>query len=149
MGKGFEQIKTEATAEPQRQAVARERLRRDRRECGQCRDDRRGDPERAGGPNLANGTTQRYGTEALQHAAAWFADHGVTIERVLSDNGSAYRSHAWREACDELRITHKRTRPYRPQTNGKIERFHRTLADGWAYAHFYQSAEHRNQALLG
>ncbi|MEU6191686.1 integrase core domain-containing protein, partial [Nocardia sp. NPDC047038] len=87
--------------------------------------------------------------EVLQHAAAWFADHGVTIERVLSDNGSAYRSHAWREACDELRITHKRTRPYRPQTNGKIERFHRTLADGWAYARFYQSTEHRNQALPG
>ncbi|MGY1869168.1 IS481 family transposase [Nocardia gipuzkoensis] len=87
--------------------------------------------------------------EVLQHAAAWFADHGVTIERVLSDNGSAYRSHAWRDACDELRITHKRTRPYRPQTNGKIERFHRTLADGWAYARFYESTEHRNQALPG
>lgn len=63
----------------------------------------------------------------LHRAVAWFADHGVTTERVLSDNGSAYRSHAWREACAELGITHKRTRPYRPQTNGKIERFHRTL----------------------
>ena len=70
---------------------------------------------------------------------AWFADHGVTVERVLSDNGSAYRSYAWRDACAELGITHKRTRPYRPQTNGKIERFHRTLADGWAYARFYDS----------
>ena len=75
----------------------------------------------------------------LRRAVAWFADHGVTVERVLSDNGSAYRSHAWRDACAELGITPKRTRPYRPQTNGKIERFHRTLADGWAYARFYDS----------
>jgi transposase InsO family protein len=66
----------------------------------------------------------------FQRAVAWFADHGVIVERVLSDNGAAYRSYAWRDACTELRITPKRTRPYRPQTNGKIERFHRTLADG-------------------
>ncbi|GAA4083072.1 IS481 family transposase [Nocardioides kongjuensis] len=83
----------------------------------------------------------------LQRAVAWFADHGVTIERVLSDNGSAYRSYAWRDACAELAISHKRTRPYRPQTNGKIERFHRTLADGWAYARLYESTEQRNAAL--
>ena len=82
----------------------------------------------------------------LQRAVAWFADRGVTVERVLSDNGSAYRSYAWRDACAELGITHKRTRPYRPQTNGKIERFHRTLADGWAYARFYDSeTEQREQ----
>ena len=68
----------------------------------------------------------------LQRAVSWFAAHGVAVERVLSDNGSAYRSYAWRDACAELEITPKRTRPYRPQTNGKIERFHRTLADGWA-----------------
>ncbi len=85
----------------------------------------------------------------LQRAVAWFADHGVAVERVLSDNGAAYRSHAWREACDQLAITPKRTRPYRPQTNGKIERFHRTLADGWAYARFYESTEQRNAALPG
>ncbi|MBS9536010.1 IS481 family transposase [Mycobacterium sp. M1] len=83
----------------------------------------------------------------LQRAVAWFADHGVTTERVLSDNGSAYRSYAWRDACAALNITHKRTRPYRPQTNGKIERFHRTLADGWAYARFYESTEQRNAVL--
>jgi len=75
----------------------------------------------------------------LQRAVARFTDHGVTVERVLSDNGSAYKSHAWRDACAELGITPKKTRPYRPQTNGKIERFHRTLADGWAYARLYES----------
>jgi transposase InsO family protein len=83
----------------------------------------------------------------LQRAVAWFAAHGVTVERVLSDNGSAYKSYAWRDACTGLRITAKRTRPYRPQTNGKIERFHRTLADGWAYARLYDSTNQRNAAL--
>lgn len=83
----------------------------------------------------------------LRRAAAWFAERGVTVERVLSDNGSAYRSHLWRQACTELGITHKRTRPYRPQTNGKIERFHRTLADGWAYARCYPSEAERRNAL--
>ena len=68
---------------------------------------------------------------------------------MLSDNGPAYRSHAWREACSELRIRHKRTRPYRPQTNGKIERFHRTLGDGWAYAKLYTSETERRDALPG
>ncbi len=85
----------------------------------------------------------------LQRATAWFTDHGVTVERVLSDNGSAYRSHAWRDACADLGITHKRTRPYRPQTNGKIERFHRTLGDGWAYARFYPTETERRTALPG
>lgn len=85
----------------------------------------------------------------LQRAVAWFCDHGVTVERVLSDNGSAYKSYAWRDACLALGITPKRTRPYRPQTNGKIERFHRTLADGWAYARFYDSTSQRDTALPG
>lgn len=83
----------------------------------------------------------------LQRAVAWFAERGVAVERVLSDNGSCYRSHAWRDACTALGITHKRTRPYRPQTNGKIERFHRTLADGWAYARLYNSETERRAAL--
>lgn len=85
----------------------------------------------------------------LRRAIEWFADHGITVERVLSDNGSAYRAHAWRDACTELGITPKRTRPYRPQTNGKCERFHRTLADGWAYARFYDSETARRAALPG
>jgi transposase InsO family protein len=68
---------------------------------------------------------------------------------VLSDNGSCYRSYAWRDTCAALGIVHKRTRPYRPQTNGKIERFHRTLGDGWAYARFYNSETERREALPG
>jgi transposase InsO family protein len=83
----------------------------------------------------------------LTRAVAWFAARGVTVERVLSDNGSAYKSHAWAAACACLGITVKKTRPYRPQTNGKIERFHRTLADGWGYAHCYTSESERRAAL--
>jgi transposase InsO family protein len=83
----------------------------------------------------------------LERAVTWFAEQGVTIERVLSDNGSCYRSLAWQQTCAALGITAKRTRPYRPQTNGKIERFHRTLADGWAYARFYTSETERRAAL--
>jgi transposase InsO family protein len=83
----------------------------------------------------------------LRRAVAWFAARGVPVQRVLSDNGSAYRSHAWRDACLELGITAKRTRPYRPQTNGKIERFHRTLADGWAFGHMFLSESARRKAL--
>ena len=69
------------------------------------------------------------------------------MERVLSDNGSAYKSLLWRDTCTDLQITVKKTRPYRPQTNGKIERFHRTLADGWAYARLYDSETARRTAL--
>ncbi len=85
----------------------------------------------------------------LDRAVAWFADHGVTVERVLSDNGSAYKSFLWHETCAELGITVKKTRPRRPQTNGKIERLHRTLADGWAYKKLYSSEDVRRAALPG
>jgi transposase InsO family protein len=86
-------------------------------------------------------------TAVLRRAVAWFTARGITAQRVLSDNGSAYRSHLWRDTCAELGITHKRTRPYRPQTNGKIERFHRTLANGWAFARFYPSEQARRAAM--
>ena len=83
----------------------------------------------------------------LRRAVAWFTDRGVTVERVLSDNGSAYKSHLWRDTCAELGIKPKKTRPCRPQTNGKIERFHRTLADGWAFSRHYNSESARRAAL--
>jgi transposase InsO family protein len=83
----------------------------------------------------------------LRRAVFWFAARGVVIEEVISDNGSCYRSNTWRELCRDLDIKHRRTRPYRPQTNGKIERFHRTLADGWAYARLYASESARRNAL--
>jgi transposase InsO family protein len=85
----------------------------------------------------------------LTRATAWFAQRGVTVARVLSDNGAAYRSHAWRDTCADLGIIPKRTRPYRPQTNGKIERFHRTLSDRWAFARHYTGESQRRDALPG
>jgi transposase InsO family protein len=86
-------------------------------------------------------------TAVLRRAVAWFAARGVTTQRVLSDNGACYRSNLWRQTCLELGISHRRTRPYRPQTNGKIERFHRTLADGWAYSRLYNTESARRGAL--
>ncbi len=83
----------------------------------------------------------------LARAAAWFAAAGITVERVISDNGGCYRSRNWAAACAALGITPKRTRPYRPQTNGKVERFHRTLADEWAYARPYVTETDRRAAL--
>jgi transposase InsO family protein len=88
-------------------------------------------------------------TGVLYRAVAWFADRGVTVERVLSDNGSAYKSILWRDTCAELGIAMKKTRPYRPQTNGKIERLHRTMAEGWAYKKLYSSEDVRRAALAG
>lgn len=83
----------------------------------------------------------------LHRAHAWYAQLGITIERILSDNGPCYRSRDWADTCAQLGITPKRTRPYRPQTNGKVERFHRTLADEWAYARPYHSETQRRAAL--
>jgi transposase InsO family protein len=77
-------------------------------------------------------------------ANAYFAGCGITVARVLTDNGACYRSFAFRDALGE--ILHKWTRPYRPQTNGKVERFHRTLADEWAYAAPYASDAERAAA---
>ncbi|GAA3345461.1 hypothetical protein GCM10020358_52640 [Amorphoplanes nipponensis] len=83
----------------------------------------------------------------LRNAVAWFAERGVSTQRVLSDNGSCYRSHAWRDACTQLGITAKKTRAYRPQTNGKIERFHRTMTQGRAFKKMYSSESARRRAL--
>ena len=91
--------------------------------------------------------TKETAAQVLRNAVAWFAARGVTVQRVLSDNGSCYKSHLWHQTCVELGITAKKTRPYRPQTNGKIERFHRTLAEGWAFKKFYNSESARLAAL--
>jgi transposase InsO family protein len=82
---------------------------------------------------------------AIQHYQAY----GITIERLITDNGSAYRSTIHALACRTLGIRHLRTRPYRPQTNGKAERFIRTLLSGWAYGAIYRSSAERNAALAG
>jgi transposase InsO family protein len=91
--------------------------------------------------------TKETAAAVLRNAVAWFAERGVTVQRVLSDNGGAYRSYLWRDTCAELGIAAKRTRPYRPQTNGKVERFHRTLVEGWAFKKFYNSESARLAAL--
>jgi transposase InsO family protein len=83
----------------------------------------------------------------LDRAVAWFAAQGITIERILTDNGTGYRSRYWRDRCAELGVTHTRTRPYHPATNGKVERFNRTLADEWAYAKLWRSEASRARAL--
>jgi transposase InsO family protein len=83
----------------------------------------------------------------LARAVAWFADRGVTIQRVMSDNGPAYRSGAWATWCADHDIRHLRTRPYRPRTNGKAERFIQTMLREWAYTATYQTSHHRTIAL--
>jgi transposase InsO family protein len=85
----------------------------------------------------------------LRRAVAFFARHGIRVERILTDNGSAYRSIVHALACKALGIRHQRTRPYRPQTNGKAERFIRTLLNGWAYGAIYGSSRERTAALDG
>jgi transposase InsO family protein len=85
----------------------------------------------------------------LKRAVAFFAAHGVTVERLMTDNGSAYRSTMHAIACRALGIRHTRTRPYRPQTNGKAERFIRTLLGGWAYGAIYRSSAEPTAALSG
>ena len=83
----------------------------------------------------------------LRRAAAWFADRGIKIERVMSDNGSCYVSREHARACAALGLRHLRTRPYRPRTNGKAERFIQTLQNDWAYGRVYASSTERRQQL--
>lgn len=84
---------------------------------------------------------------AFWHRAyTWFASRGIIIERALTDNGSCYKSTVWRDALAETGTVHKRTRPYRPQTNGKVERFHRILLEEWAYIRDWTSDRQRTTA---
>ncbi len=81
-------------------------------------------------------------------ALAWFADRGVMAQAVLTDNGSAYRSADFARACLAADVRHRRTRPYTPRTNGKVERFNRTLLEEWAYVRVYRSERARTEALM-
>ena len=85
----------------------------------------------------------------LRRAIKHFSSYGITVEALITDNGSAYRSTVHAIACRALGIRHLRTRPYRPQTNGKAERFIRTLLGGWAYGAIYRDSRERNAALGG
>ncbi len=85
----------------------------------------------------------------LRRAVRWLASMGITVERVMSDNGACYISNAHAEACGELGLRHLRTRPYRPQTNGKAERFIQTLTNRWAYGAVYGTSAERTAALPG
>jgi len=85
----------------------------------------------------------------LRRALAYYRRHGIQVERILTDNGSAYISALHALTCRRLGIRHLRTRPYRPQTNGKAERFIRTLLSGWAYGAIYRSSHERTAALDG
>jgi transposase InsO family protein len=85
----------------------------------------------------------------LRRALAFYARHGVQVQRVMTDNGPAYVSLAHRLACKALGLRHLRTRPYRPRTNGKAERFIRTMLGGWAYGAIYASSRQRTTALSG
>jgi transposase InsO family protein len=85
----------------------------------------------------------------LRRALAFYRRHGIAVEAVMTDNGSAYRSAIHSLACKALGLRHLRTRPYRPQTNGKAERFIRAMLGGWAYGAIYRSSEERTRALEG
>ncbi len=85
----------------------------------------------------------------FRRAITFFERHGMSVERLLTDNGSAYRSMLHALACRRLGVRHLRTRPYRPQTNGKAERFIRTMLGGWAYGAIYRTSSERTAALDG
>jgi transposase InsO family protein len=83
----------------------------------------------------------------LRDAAAFFAERQVQVRALLTDNGSAYRSHKFRAACAEMQVKHRRTRPYTPRTNGKAERFIQTALREWASAQHWPSSDHRDAQL--
>jgi transposase InsO family protein len=89
----------------------------------------------------------RRGRRYLRAAVAYYASLGVTVERVMTDNGSRYKSFAFRKACKRLRRKHIRTKPYTPKTNGKAERFIQTSFCEWAYAQAYNTSKDRAAEL--
>src|ERR1700675_3540750 len=110
----------------------------------------RGDGRRRGRPQFARllpNQTVDSALDFLRAALAFYAEHGIAIRRLLTDNGSCYRSHRFRAACEELSIRHRFTRPYTPRTHGKAERFIQTALREWAYARHYTNSEERDQQL--
>jgi transposase InsO family protein len=105
------------------------------------------DASRAAYTAILPDETAESAVEFLWFAVSWYASHGIRIERILTDNGSCYKSAKFREACREFGIKHKRTRPYRPRTNGKAERFIRTALQEWAYAQTYTHSWQRTASL--
>jgi transposase InsO family protein len=85
----------------------------------------------------------------LRRAVTWYRQHGIVVERVLSDNAKPYHSHAWRDTCDKLSLQRRYTRPYSPWTNGKAEALIKTLLREWAYRFAYPTSHHRTRALSG
>jgi transposase InsO family protein len=94
-------------------------------------------------PDQQAGTTIGF----LREATAFFAERNVQIRALLTDNGSAYRSHRFRAVCDQMQLKHRRTRPYTPRTNGKAERFIQTALREWAYAEHWSSSQERDDQL--
>ena len=84
---------------------------------------------------------------ALKAAVAYYKTLGVTVVRVMTDNGACYKSHAFRDTCAAMGLRHIRTKPYTPKTNGKAERFIQTALREWAYAQTYQTSDHRTAEL--
>lgn len=83
----------------------------------------------------------------LRRVIIWFAKHGIVVQRLMTDNGNAYRSHAFADVCRQLGIKHMRTKPYTPRTNGKAERMIQTLLREWAYRFAYPTSDHRRRLL--
>jgi transposase InsO family protein len=104
------------------------------------------DASRLGFANVYPDETAASSTAFLEECIAFYGGHGIHIERVLTDNGKCFKRR-WREACERNGIRVRKTRPYRPQTNGKVERFIRALLEIWAYAYPYQHERDRAAAL--
>jgi transposase InsO family protein len=96
---------------------------------------------------VLDGLGREHATGFLERALQWFGRLGISVERVMTDNGSAYRSKLFAQTLQRAGIRHVRTRPYTPRTNGKAERFIQTSLREWAYARPYLSSAHRNQAI--
>ena len=104
------------------------------------------DHSRLGFASVYPDETSESSTTFLAELVSFYGAHGITVERVLTDNGSCFKRR-WAEACASFGIAVRKTRPYRPQTNGKAERFIRTLLERWAYAYSYAHESHRLAAL--